>query len=479
MTRWFGTAWLPMLRKEMTERAARKRTYVVRVLYAAAFFVGFLTHYHQLTVISPFQPQGGMQGLQALGQGDEIFRASVAMQLIGIVLFLPAMMCGLITDEKERGSFQLLLLTDISPLEGVTQKYLSGLIPMLSLLLLTLPVGGFAYLIGGLTIEMVLKGVILLLVIAITVGAIALACSSFLRTTVGAFMATYVILAGLYFADFLEAPSLNGALEMEPFYAACALITLVALLIAWGSYRNRADASPRHYLRRFFQALDRKFRAWNARIGNVELIKDRKALPEMDPIAWREKHRRQFGQARYQIRYLTFIVIIVVGVGVLSLESAHIAAWVAWIVGLLLLAAQSSNLFVSERLAQSLDVLLVTPLTGADMVKQKVKALLPLMLILGLPIFCLALMHAYAESITVRRYGYGFGHRGSDVSLWMRAIIEAIHIIVLFALTVCLGVAFGLRARGRVAAMMKVIGVLVAMAIVPLALIWMGRFRSR
>jgi formate-dependent nitrite reductase membrane component NrfD len=99
-----------MLRKELVERAARKRTYVMRIVYAVAFFGMFLFTYRNLFAFS-FYGDDAMQGLRALGRGDEIYRSVLVIQIFGILLFLPAMMCGLITDEKERGTLPLLLLT--------------------------------------------------------------------------------------------------------------------------------------------------------------------------------------------------------------------------------------------------------------------------------------------------------------------------------------------------------------------------------
>ena len=42
------TALFPMLRKELVERAARRRTYVVRVLYAVGFLITFTLAYQQV-----------------------------------------------------------------------------------------------------------------------------------------------------------------------------------------------------------------------------------------------------------------------------------------------------------------------------------------------------------------------------------------------------------------------------------------------
>ena len=52
---------LPLLAKELIEQAARKRTYVVRVLYAALlFFVAFLAFYETLSAgLDPYPRKQG------------------------------------------------------------------------------------------------------------------------------------------------------------------------------------------------------------------------------------------------------------------------------------------------------------------------------------------------------------------------------------------------------------------------------------
>src|SRR5579872_1525061 len=96
---------LPLLGKELLEQAARKRTYVIRVVYASLlFFVCFMMFYNTLRIgrASPFA---------VLGRGRQLFEVLVGMQFAGIYLFMPAMTCSVITHEKERASLQLLFQT--------------------------------------------------------------------------------------------------------------------------------------------------------------------------------------------------------------------------------------------------------------------------------------------------------------------------------------------------------------------------------
>ena len=457
----------PMLRKELVERATRPRTYAIRVIYALLFFTIFLWNYLVIVGTS----NHALAGLKGLGSGNELFLSALWIQWIGIFVFLPAMMSGLITEEKERGTLALLLLSDIAPLEAVLQKYLAGLIPMLTLLLLTLPVGGFAYMLGGLTIGMVVFGTLILVVTAGTVGAVAIACSSYARTTIGSFIGTYGILGLLFLLPtrFPLQSVMNDWVLIIGFLYMNAIIAGWALVFGCVSYKRRAHVAPRFHVRRGLHALDHLLKRLNDHIGGIDVLRDGGTLPAAQPILWREKHRRQLGQLRYQIRYILILEAIVLLIATLSPESVPYASLAAWVLGLLILTVQASNLIVSERLSQTLDILLSTPLSGATIVREKAYALAPLAMIIALPILSLATIEALTNFALQRR----------EMSILPFVLWEALHLILFLTLSVVIGVAVGLGARSRLSAMMKAIGVLCVLSTLPHLLAWsLNFFRS-
>ena len=178
---------LPLLAKELTEAAARRRTYVLRVVYGALLFAVF-------AALAPrWLWRGSYDPLSVMGAGREMFESILMLQFIGIALFLPAMMCGRIAEEKERDSLVLLFLTDLRPWSIVLQKYLGGLVPMLSFLLLAMPLAAIAYAFGGVTTDMLATGLYALLLTCLQIGALALMCSAWCRTTVSALLSTYLL----------------------------------------------------------------------------------------------------------------------------------------------------------------------------------------------------------------------------------------------------------------------------------------------
>lgn len=179
---------LPLLAKELVEQSARKRTYVIRTAYAVLLFMAaglmFYETLKRFTGANPFA---------VLGQGREMFEILIGLQFAGVYLFMPAITCGVLTQEKERDSLALLFLTRLGPWTILFEKLLSRLVPMFTFLLLSLPLLVFAYSLGGISATRLWGGVWTLAVITFQVGCLALACSAYFRTTVSAFVGTYLI----------------------------------------------------------------------------------------------------------------------------------------------------------------------------------------------------------------------------------------------------------------------------------------------
>jgi ABC-type transport system involved in multi-copper enzyme maturation permease subunit len=76
----------------------------------------------------------------ALGWGVEIIGGGlVLLQVALLILFAPSLAAGLVSSERESGSWQLLQMTPLSPVTILTGKLLSVLWPLLLLLCATLP----------------------------------------------------------------------------------------------------------------------------------------------------------------------------------------------------------------------------------------------------------------------------------------------------------------------------------------------------
>ena len=173
---------LPLLAKELIEIAARRRTYITRVVYALLLF-GFFAGINESTL-----RHAAANPLNAMGAGRNMFDVLIVLQLAGIYLFLPAFTAGLITQEKERDSLVLLLLTELSPWQILLQKFGSGLVSIFSFLLIGMPLAALCYAYGGISPETLFQGVAVLFLTCLQVAAFALLCSTLARTTLPKFV---------------------------------------------------------------------------------------------------------------------------------------------------------------------------------------------------------------------------------------------------------------------------------------------------
>ena len=433
---------MPLLAKELTESAARPRTYWLRVVYGLLLFLIIGLGHGQFF-------RADSNPLSVLGEGRELFETLVYLQFVGIALFLPGLVAGRITQEKERDSLVLLLLTALTPRGIVLQKYLAGLVPMFSFLLLGLPLAAVAYAFGGFPAHDLALAALMLGLGCLQVGAIAIWCSARCRTTVSAFLATYLIGFSVYYlplvfgaiAQRLWTGDFNGFSE-DAYYrhfppaafesvrsafggasgwgellkctGAILGSTLFFLLLAPRHLKRGAAAPSTRRMQRLFALLDRIAERVNRLIGGWRVVQRAPALPEREPILWRERRSRLFLEPAHVTRVVLAnavpVMLLAAGTALMTAislqpyqmgEQGGLSALAALFGtgGVLALSAVAANTFVSERVAQTLEVLLTTPLSAREIVRQKARALRPLMLVIAAPLLGVFAYEALLENI--------------------------------------------------------------------------------
>lgn len=512
-----GRLALPLFVKDLTEAASRRRTYVLRSLYAGVLFV--LALIFARDVLFPYG-----DGFAVLGRGSEVYMTVMWIQFGGVYLFLPAFTAASITDEKERNTLGLLFLTKLAPTKIVLEKFLGRIFPMLSLALLSLPLLGVAYTLGGVDSPLLVEGFVRLVATIIMVGAIGIACSAWCRTTAGAFLMTYAVLALLFPGPVFVVESLGvrrdsfmiqilneiaSALRLMPIDEPDAVVGLFLgplPMIAWLEQMSRntggqlgflakpawlsiwqtmpllmmafanlvlaravivrrAEAKSKRYLARAFARLDTAFRDLNNRYANgIEIVKTRNALPEYDPVAWRETTKTTLGSFRYLVRILLLIEVPVLLIGVTSAGSydrvgiqvlALIAA-LLWLGGSLLATVKGAGLFSTERSRQSLDVLLTTPMPTNVILRQKLAGVWRLIVVCLVPVATTMLLFGYLRySVTS-----GFIGKGS-----FYFIVATLILLTHFVMAAYLATYVGLRMTTQSRAMLTSVAILVAMSL--------------
>jgi ABC-type transport system involved in multi-copper enzyme maturation permease subunit len=134
----------------------------------------------------------------ALGWGIEVIGgALVLLQVALLILFAPSLAAGLVSAERESGSWQLLRMTPLSPGAILRGKLLSVALPLLLILCATLP--GYVVLmtVKPALIHQVQRVVACLALTAVFTVLVSAATSTFFHSTATATTASYLLLLGL------------------------------------------------------------------------------------------------------------------------------------------------------------------------------------------------------------------------------------------------------------------------------------------
>ena len=141
----------------------------------------------------------------------------------------------------------------------------------------------------------------------------------------------------------------------------------------------------------------------------------------------------------------------------------------------LALSAFAANAFVSERISQTLEVLLTTPLVARDIVRQKARMLTRFMWVLAVPLATVFGIEAWAEEGAPRWY------LGNQVPLDTSAYLlwSFLSLAVYLPLVLWLSLWIGLKMRTRFRAILTALGVIFIWCVLPVVIGVIFRFDSR
>ncbi|WP_373651368.1 ABC transporter permease subunit [Schlesneria sp. DSM 10557] len=472
---------LPLLTKELIEQSQNKRTYLLRVVYAVILYGIALWQYQSFT------QGGGTASLMNMGQGRGLSAQLMMIQQLAILILVPAIACGAVTVEKEKDTLALLLLTRLSPLTIVFEKLLSRVVAMGTYQLLSLPLFAIIYGIGGVEISVLIFSVVRLVGMTFVVGSISVLCSSWFRTTSTAFIMSYVMVAfywGAQSAVFQITSevlmSVVGIFRSMPLFW-LAVITgavidgLLSLLLLRAAARvlvSRAFVPPRNMVLEWFRRADRFFNDLNSRTtGGVILVKDDQSLPLFHPISWRETQKKSLGTFRYQFRVLMLLLtplILVIasmlmdGRGDFTNPFRGFPAFF-WTVSIICLTIHASGAIASERIRQSLDVLLVAPISASEIVFEKLSGVQRMVKILTVPfavsILFQAIWTGYVMQDGVRTHGSNF---------WREITSATLGTLIYMQLLVWTSFYLGLRFKTQMQAVLATLILVVSVCLIPI-----------
>jgi ABC-type transport system involved in multi-copper enzyme maturation permease subunit len=326
--------------------------------------------------------------------GESFFYGLVGTQLAIVLLAAPAATAGAVGYDRARGELLQLLATDLSGAEIVLGKLAARLVPVLGLLLCSLPVVLAASLLGGIAPDALLGAY------AVTAGVAVLGCTLALVLSLRGTSAHEVLLV-VYAAWvlLLLAPLMTLAApvstrlpalvaffdQTEPFriafrpylrpgtpcldeqaYYLLACLGIAAALLLVAVFRVRAVV-VRSQGRAALRTTRRAGRRWGLLPG-----------PSLDenPVLWREWHRRR-PSWWLRLVWTAYVVAALVFSALAVYERLTTNGWllaprlvngVQVAVGLLLASVSSVTVLAQERAGGTLEVLLATPLSTRSIV---------------------------------------------------------------------------------------------------------------
>ncbi len=181
----------PVLARELRERMRRGRPLTAITVFVLLLALVLWAVYsgERNTALDPF---GGLLATQAAGVGRRVFEWVLVVMFALLLFMVPALTSGAISGERERQTLVPLQLTLLRPRQIVTGKLTASVAFLFLLVVASLPLVSFTYLLGGMTFAQVVGSVAAMLFVGVVVAAITVACSAIFRRTQTATVMAYV-----------------------------------------------------------------------------------------------------------------------------------------------------------------------------------------------------------------------------------------------------------------------------------------------
>jgi ABC-type Na+ efflux pump permease subunit len=403
----------PIFNRELLTVPRRDRHYMARAAYLGALWV---------IAITAWLATLGWARSATLGEtarfGPLLFQLLTFVELALFLFFSALSAASAISQEKDRRTFILLLMTDLRNHEIVLGKLLGSLLPIGLLLSASVPVMMMLLLLGGIALHQVLQAVLVVAVTTLAAGSLGGLVALWRERTfqslaltvlflvlylcvvraTGVLPALYPALAGsdvaglqqrldpfLALQSVLEPTPASEVTSLPPAYGySLVMVGLSVLLNGWGLAKLRVwNPSGEPIMQREkpedeVEVEDAKARA----AAHAAPGKARRVGP--NPILWREIFTRAYGRRPLMVKAAYFVVLaFIVYYALAPIMAAHagerLPAFSAAygmvpiaVLSLLLVAAQAATAITSERDTGALDLLLVTDLSPQEFIFGKI-----------------------------------------------------------------------------------------------------------
>jgi ABC-type transport system involved in multi-copper enzyme maturation permease subunit len=409
----------PVLSREAITLARRPRHYLARAACAAALLVLICTAWQVVTGTRVVRNTGDLARFNVL-----VFQVLAPLELV-VCMFLSAISTALaVTQEKDRHTLSLLLLTRLANAELVLGQLAAGLLPVVSLAWAAGGVFLCTYLLGGVSLGQIMGTLLVTAATMLLCGSLGATMALWREKTFQTVGGTVLILVCWTFA--WEALA-RGAWPLgEPSHRAAVWASRFS---PWHAVLNAVGGSPGGsviesgsdfcWVALLMAALLNglsiwKVRAWNGAseaqlprgAPDDESASRASEQPPLDrfgrqdaaamkpgrvrwvwasPVVWREVRTWAYGRKVLAVR-IVFVALVAaaalavrnveLSTGGLSRLDAALRLVPLLVLGLLLINAQAVTSITNERDGQTLDLLLVTDITPGEFVGGKLAGVL-------------------------------------------------------------------------------------------------------
>ncbi|HEY2785268.1 MAG TPA: ABC transporter permease subunit [Fimbriiglobus sp.] len=478
----------PIFTRELVTVPRRKSHFGVRVAQ-----LGLLT----ILGVTAWQAMVGFDRDATLGEtarfGTMLFQVVVFVQLLLLVFFAALTAAGAVSQEKDRRTFILLLITDMRDYEIVLGKLLGALLPITVLMLTAIPFLALLLLLGGIDPPQVLQAGAVVLASAYAAGSLgglialwrdktfqALALSTLLLVLYECLVVGLGSLGGESLRTYLDPvaamrsvlqPPPGGWTGLPPAYGfALAMLGWCVVLNGVGLWGlRRWNPSGEAIMQREGPGEDPEADM------DAEQLAAFRAQAHAAPgalrpvwknfIAWREIRTRAYGRRPLLIKIAFAVVLALITYFAVSTvyqpggRPAFAAAYglvPLTVLCLLLVAAQAVTSITSERDGGMLDLLLASDVSPPEFVFGKTLGVLYNTKEFLIPPILFAIFYAVEGLFTKTDPGLGIFDRLATNAAPLLAVVGSL--VVLFAFAIALGLHVSLRLTSSRLAIGHVLG---------------------
>lgn len=179
----------PVLARELKQRMRGRHVWLVVTLYLA--ILALILRWVYVAASEDNQFDGGFDVLSSATAGRAIFQWLLFFMLLLVCFIVPGLTAGAISGERERQTLIALQLTLLRARSIVIGKLLASLAFVVLLIVASLPLLTVPFLVGGVALSEVVKGLVMVLATAVTLACLTLACSALFRRTQTATVVAY------------------------------------------------------------------------------------------------------------------------------------------------------------------------------------------------------------------------------------------------------------------------------------------------